>query len=123
MGDKDELKGAGFSIAVSDTQKYGQANGHVGKLATGSLKVGEGVQALVDEARRERIRLNHSATHLMHAALRQVLGTHVAQKGSLVNDKTLRFDFSHSEALKPAFIRAVEVLVNEQIRRNLAGAT
>ena len=123
VGDKGELKGAGFSFSVSDTQKYGQAIGHVGKLATGSLKVGEGVQALVDEARRERIRLNHSATHLMHAALRQVLGTHVAQKGSLVNDKALRFDFSHSEAMKPAEIRAVEDLVNEQIRRNLAVET
>lgn len=123
VGDKGELKGAGFSFSVSDTQKYGQAIGHVGKLATGSLKVGDGVQALVDEARRERIRLNHSATHLMHAALRQVLGTHVAQKGSLVNDKALRFDFSHSEAMKPAEIRAVEDLVNEQIRRNLAVET
>lgn len=123
IGDKGELKGAGFSFSVSDTQKYGQAIGHVGKLATGSLKVGDGVQAMVDEARRERIRLNHSATHLMHAALRQVLGTHVAQKGSLVNDKALRFDFSHSEAMKPAEIRAVEDLVNEQIRRNLAVET
>jgi len=123
VGDKGELKGASFSFSVSDTQKYGQAIGHVGKLTTGSLKVGEGVQALVDEARRERIRLNHSATHLMHAALRQVLGTHVAQKGSLVNDKALRFDFSHSEAMKPTEIRAVEDLVNEQIRRNLAVET
>lgn len=71
MGDKGELKGAGFSFAVSDTQKYGQAIGHIGKVASGSLKVGDAVQADVDEARRQRIRLNHSATHLMHAALRQ----------------------------------------------------
>ncbi|HHQ6240161.1 TPA: alanine--tRNA ligase [Klebsiella pneumoniae] len=119
-GDKGELKGAGFSFAVSDTQKYGQAIGHIGKVASGSLKVGDAVQADVDEARRQRIRLNHSATHLMHAALRQVLGTHVAQKGSLVNDKALRFDFSHFEAMKPEEIRAVEDLVNAQIRRNLA---
>ncbi|EKB84042.1 TPA: alanine--tRNA ligase [Klebsiella pneumoniae] len=120
VGDKGELKGAGFSFAVSDTQKYGQAIGHIGKVASGTLKVGEAVQADVDEARRQRIRLNHSATHLMHAALRQVLGTHVAQKGSLVNDKALRFDFSHFEAMKPEEIRAVEDLVNAQIRRNLA---
>lgn len=119
VGDKGELKGANFSFAVEDTQKYGQAIGHIGKLATGSLKVGDAVQADVDEARRARIRLNHSATHLMHAALRQVLGTHVSQKGSLVNDKVLRFDFSHNEAMKPEEIRAVEDLVNAQIRRNL----
>ncbi|EFA4823669.1 alanyl-tRNA synthetase [Shigella sonnei] len=119
VGDKGELKGANFSFAVEDTQKYGQAIGHIGKLAAGSLKVGDAVQADVDEARRARICLNHSATHLMHAALRQVLGTHVSQKGSLVNDKVLRFDFSHNEAMKPEEIRAVEDLVNAQIRRNL----
>ncbi|WP_334671145.1 alanine--tRNA ligase [Escherichia coli] len=119
VGDKGELKGANFSFAVEDTQKYGQAISHIGKLAAGSLKVGDAVQADVDEARRARIRLNHSATHLMHAALRQVLGTHVSQKGSLVNDKVLRFDFSHNEAMKPEEIRAVEDLVNAQIRRNL----
>ncbi|EHK9969737.1 alanine--tRNA ligase [Escherichia coli] len=119
VGDKGELKGVNFSFAVEDTQKYGQAIGHIGKLAAGSLKVGDAVQADVDEARRARIRLNHSATHLMHAALRQVLGTHVSQKGSLVNDKVLRFDFSHNEAMKPEEIRAVEDLVNAQIRRNL----
>ncbi|EDP9847498.1 alanine--tRNA ligase [Salmonella enterica subsp. enterica serovar Arechavaleta] len=119
VGDKGELKGAGFTFAVDDTQKYGQAIGHIGKLSAGTLKVGDAVQADVDEARRARIRLNHSATHLMHAALRQVLGTHVAQKGSLVSDKVLRFDFSHNEAMKPSEIRQVEDLVNAQIRRNL----
>ncbi|HAG1963684.1 TPA: alanine--tRNA ligase [Salmonella enterica] len=119
VGDKGELKGAGFTFAVDDTQKYAQAIGHLGKLSAGALKVGDAVQADVDEARRARIRLNHSATHLMHAALRQVLGTHVAQKGSLVSDKVLRFDFSHNEAMKPSEIRQVEDLVNAQIRRNL----
>ncbi|EAA4694043.1 alanine--tRNA ligase [Salmonella enterica subsp. enterica serovar Kentucky] len=119
VGDKGELKGAEFTFAVDDTQKYGQAIGHLGKLSAGALKVGDAVQADVDEARRARIRLNHSATHLMHAALRQVLGTHVAQKGSLVSDKVLRFDFSHNEAMKPSEIREVEDLVNAQIRRNL----
>ncbi|WP_334141806.1 alanine--tRNA ligase [Atlantibacter hermannii] len=119
VSDRGELQGNGFAFTVEDTQKYGQAIGHIGKLTRGVLKVGEGVNAQVDEARRARIRLNHSATHLMHAALRQVLGTHVAQKGSLVNDKGLRFDFSHFEAMKPEEIRAVEDLVNAQIRRNL----
>ncbi|KEY58203.1 alanine--tRNA ligase [Serratia sp. DD3] len=119
VGDKGVLKAAGLEFVVSDTQKYGQAIGHLGKLLSGSLKLNQGVDALVDSARRNCIRLNHSATHLLHAALRQVLGEHVAQKGSLVNDKYLRFDFSHSEAMKPEEIRAVEDLVNQQVRGNL----
>ncbi|MGB7800806.1 alanine--tRNA ligase [Buttiauxella sp.] len=119
VGDKGAIKGNGVDFAVSDTQKYGQAIGHLGKLVAGVVKVGDSVKAEVDEARRSRIRLNHSATHLLHAALRQVLGTHVAQKGSLVNDKGLRFDFSHFEGMKPTEIRAVEDIVNAQIRRNL----
>ncbi|SUX37962.1 Alanine--tRNA ligase [Cedecea davisae] len=119
VGDKGTVKGSGVDFAVEDTQKYGQAIGHLGKLVSGVLKVGDSVEAKVDEARRARIRLNHSATHLLHAALREVLGTHVAQKGSLVNDKGLRFDFSHFEGMKPAEIRAVEDIVNAQIRRNL----
>ncbi len=119
VGDNGELNGAAFRFTVQDTQKYGQAIGHHGKLVSGVLKVGDGVNAQVDEARRARIRLNHSATHLLHAALRQVLGTHVAQKGSLVNDKGLRFDFSHFEGMKAEEIRAVEDIVNAQIRRNL----
>ena len=102
-----------------DTQKYGQAIGHQGKLAQGSLKLNDRVDAQIDAERRNSIRLNHSATHLLHAALRQTLGDHVAQKGSLVNDKYLRFDFSHFEAMKPEQIRAVEDLVNQQVRRNL----
>ena len=119
VGDTGVLKGLNAQFEVSDTQKYGQAIGHSGKLVTGSLRTGDRLEAQVDEARRARIRLNHSATHLLHAALRQVLGTHVAQKGSLVNDKYLRFDFSHSEAMKPQEIRQVEDIVNAQIRRNL----
>ncbi|MCS3432425.1 alanine--tRNA ligase [Klebsiella sp. BIGb0407] len=119
VGDTGTLNAEGAQFVVADTQKYGQAIGHLGKLASGSLKVGQNIQAEVDQENRNRIRLNHSATHLLHAALRQVLGTHVAQKGSLVNDKGLRFDFSHFEAMKPAEIRAVEDIVNAQIRRNL----
>jgi len=119
VGDKGAIRGNGIDFTVNDTQKYGQAIGHLGKLACGVLKVGDSVKAEVDEERRARIRLNHSATHLLHAALRHVLGTHVAQKGSLVNDKGLRFDFSHFEAMKPSEVRAVEDIVNAQIRRNL----
>ncbi|CAI1881998.1 alanine--tRNA ligase [Serratia liquefaciens] len=119
VGDKGVLKAAGADFEVSDTQKYGQAIGHQGKLSQGSLKVNDRVDAQIDTIRRNRIRLNHSATHLLHAALRQTLGEHVAQKGSLVNDKYLRFDFSHFEAMKPEQIRIVEDLVNQQIRRNL----
>ena len=123
VGDQGELKATLGLFKVSDTQKYGQAIGHLGQLTYGELKVGDVVSANVDQARRNRIRLNHSATHLLHAALRQVLGEHVAQKGSLVNDHYLRFDFSHFEAMKPGQIRAVEEIVNEQIRRNLPIST
>ncbi|WP_416261622.1 alanine--tRNA ligase [Gibbsiella quercinecans] len=119
VGDKGVLKVVAGDFVVNDSQKYGQAIGHQGQLAQGALKVGESVDAVIDVARRNRIRLNHSATHLLHAALRQILGEHVAQKGSLVNDKYLRFDFSHFEAMKPEQIRAVEDLVNQQVRRNL----
>ncbi|RJT50507.1 alanine--tRNA ligase [Rahnella variigena] len=119
VGDKGILKTAAGVFSVSDTQKYGKAIGHQGSLNSGKLSVGDSVEAEVDIARRDRIRLNHSATHLLHAALRQVLGKHVAQKGSLVNDNYLRFDFSHFEAMKPEEIRQVEDLVNAQIRRNL----
>lgn len=119
VGDKGELKNATATFVVGDTQKYGQAIGHLGKLTHGTLRVNHSIDAQVDVARRNRIRLNHSATHLLHAALRKTLGEHVAQKGSLVNDKYLRFDFSHFEAMKPEQIRLVEDIVNEQIRRNM----
>ncbi len=119
VGDKGILKTTTGVFSVSDTQKYGKAIGHQGALSAGKLSIGDSVEAEVDVARRDRIRLNHSATHLLHAALRQVLGKHVAQKGSLVNDNYLRFDFSHFEAMKPEEIRQVEDLVNAQIRRNL----
>ncbi|WP_192459239.1 alanine--tRNA ligase [Musicola keenii] len=119
VGDQGVLKGVSAYFVVDDTQKYGRAFGHVGKLTQGSLHVNDAVDAAVNDVRRDRIRLNHSATHLLHAALRQVLGTHVAQKGSLVNDRYLRFDFSHPEAMKPDEIRQVEDIVNAQVRRNL----
>lgn len=123
VGDSGVLKTVSAQFTVQDTQKYGQATGHIGSLVSGQLHTGESLGAYVDEARRSRIRLNHSATHLLHAALRQVLGDHVAQKGSLVNDHNLRFDFSHAEAMKPFQIRQVEDIVNAQIRCNLPIST
>ncbi|WP_159567144.1 alanine--tRNA ligase [Budvicia diplopodorum] len=123
VGDVGILKSGKAQFEVRDTQKYGQAIGHVGRLTGGELCINDSLDAMVDAERRGRIRLNHSATHLLHAALRQVLGDHVAQKGSLVNDKYLRFDVSHFEAMKPAQLRAVEDLVNQQIRRNLSVET
>lgn len=119
VGDRGELKFASGMFEVAYTQKYGKVFGHVGKLNSGALKLGAPVVAQVDSAWRARIRLNHSATHLLHAALRQVLGEHVGQKGSLVNDQYLRFDFSHHEAMKSAQIDRVEDTVNHQIRENL----
>ncbi|WP_099141544.1 alanine--tRNA ligase [Xenorhabdus kozodoii] len=118
VGDTGNLLNDNGIFEVIDTQKYAQAVGHIGKLASGRLSVNHTVNAEIDVVRRDAIRLNHSATHLLHAALRQILGEHVAQKGSLVNDKYLRFDFSHFEAMKPEQIRQVENLVNEEIRKN-----
>ncbi|OAT24545.1 alanyl-tRNA synthetase [Proteus myxofaciens ATCC 19692] len=118
VGDKGILTGKESTFEVSDTQKYGKAIGHIGKVTSGSFIVNHKIDAVVDNERRDAIRLNHSATHLLHAALRQVLGTHVTQKGSLVNDKYLRFDFSHFEAVKPEQLREIEDIVNAQIRQN-----
>ncbi|WP_272520550.1 alanine--tRNA ligase [Providencia sp. PROV223] len=118
VGDTGYLNNDSASFKVTDTQKYGQAIGHIGKVEAGSLVVNHRITAFVDSARRDAIRLNHSATHLLHAALRQVLGDHVSQKGSLVNDKYLRFDFSHFEAMTQDQLRQVEDIVNAQIRKN-----
>ncbi|MGI2097845.1 alanine--tRNA ligase [Shewanella glacialipiscicola] len=118
VGDKGQLVASGIEFTVNDTQKYGQATGHQGVLSVGSLSVGQVVEAKVDKKLRHRTQLNHSVTHLLHAALRQVLGTHVTQKGSLVDPDRLRFDFSHFEGVKAAELKQVEELVNTQIRRN-----
>ncbi|EPL9572213.1 alanine--tRNA ligase [Providencia rettgeri] len=118
VGDIGFLNNDNARFNVTDTQKYGQAIGHIGKVESGSLVVNHRITAVVDSARRNAIRLNHSATHLLHAALRQVLGDHVSQKGSLVNDKYLRFDFSHFEAMTQEQLRQVEDIVNAQIRQN-----
>ncbi|GIU18284.1 alanine--tRNA ligase [Shewanella sp. MBTL60-007] len=117
-GDKGVLIADGIEFAVTDTQKYGQAIGHIGRVITGEIKAGQALSANVDKKLRHRTELNHSVTHLLHAALRQVLGTHVTQKGSLVDPERLRFDFSHFEGVKASELKEVEELVNTQIRRN-----
>ncbi|CDG00227.1 alanine--tRNA ligase [Avibacterium paragallinarum] len=118
VGDTGRLEGQNFLFNVTDTQKYGQVFGHIGVLAEGTLSVGQSVNAVVDVARRKQISLNHSATHLLHAALRQVLGKHVVQKGSLVSDNLLRFDFAQPEAISKEQLFEVEKLVNQQVRAN-----
>ncbi|WP_350939617.1 alanine--tRNA ligase [Vibrio metschnikovii] len=117
-GDAGLLRTASGVFKVDDTQKLGNAIAHYGVMQEGVLASSDHVEALVDEKRRNAISLNHSATHLLHAALRQVLGEHVTQKGSLVRAENLRFDFSHLEAMTAAEIKQVERLVNAQIRLN-----
>ncbi len=118
VGDTGRLRGEDFEFEVSDTQKQGDAFLHLGKLVSGALRVGDHARAEVDQQRRQAIVRNHSATHLMHAALRQVLGEHVQQKGSLVTAERLRFDFSHFEPVTREQLRQVEAIVNAEIRRN-----
>ena len=123
IGDTGFIKSKSCSFVVSDTQKSGNANIHIGNVQTGQINLGDKVSAQVDAERRAAIVLNHSATHLMHAALRQVLGEHVQQKGSLVAPDRLRFDFSHYEGLTAEQLKQVEDLVNEQVRRNIHAET
>jgi len=120
VGDRGQLVASRGTFNVSDTQKI-QASvfGHQGVLHTGRLAVGDIVEAKVDAVARARAAYNHSATHLMHAALRKVLGHHVQQKGSLVDADRTRFDYSHNESLSEDQIRAIEQLVNQEIRRNV----
>ena len=123
IGDAGVLAGVAAHFTVRDTQKIGASFAHVGVLDHGELRVGDAVEARVDSQRRTAIALNHSATHLLHAALRQVLGPHVEQKGSLVAADRLRFDFSHTQAMRPEELRQVEELVNSAIRRNAPAQT
>ncbi len=120
IGDSGFLSlASGAAFNVEDTVKLGKAFAHKGR-SKGTIAVGDNVNAQVDSVRRDAIRQNHSATHLLHAALRKVLGEHVTQKGSLVGPDRLRFDFSHFEAVKPEELRAIEQLVNTQIQQNNA---
>jgi alanyl-tRNA synthetase len=123
IGDTGILVDDGKLFRVDDTQKSGDANVHFGSVEQGTLKVGDALEAVVDAERRQAIRLNHTATHLMHAALRRVLGEHVTQKGSLVAPDRLRFDFSHYEGVTPEQLQEIEDLVNAEIRKNIAADT
>ncbi len=123
IGDKGILVNDGKLFHVLDTQKNADAIVHFGAVEEGGLKVGDKLEAIVDADRRQAIRLNHSATHLMHAALRKVLGDHVTQKGSLVAADKLRFDFSHYEGVTAEQLQEIEDIVNDEIRANHGAET
>ncbi len=124
IGDRGRIESTSARFEVEDTRKQGgEVFVHAGTVTEGLLHKGDRVSALVDGARRQATVLNHSGTHLLHAALRQVLGSHVQQKGSLVEPERLRFDFSHYEPVTPAQLQTIETLVNEQIRANAAAET
>ncbi len=123
VGDAGELTGPGVRFVVEDTHKRGAAHSHAGRLEQGSIRVGDTLEAQVDGPRRQATVLNHSATHLLHAALRKVLGSHVQQKGSLVAPDRLRFDFAHFQPLTAAELCEIERLVNAQIRANIPAET
>jgi len=122
-GDCGYLELGGNRVEVRDCQKQGSSSLHIVRVLQGAISVGDNVSAKVDGNVRQATALNHSATHLMHAALRKVLGEHVTQKGSLVDSERLRFDFSHFEAVTADQLKAIETLVNDQIRANSAVAT
>lgn len=118
IGDHGEIVADGAVFKVHDTQKQGQAIVHYGEMIKGSMQTGQAVKAVIDHARRQAIRINHSATHLLHAALKLIVGSQVQQKGSLVDAERARFDFSHHEAVNPAQLLQLEQLVNDKIREN-----
>jgi alanyl-tRNA synthetase len=123
VGDSGYLHTDSANIEISDCRKAGNHHMHIGRVMSGELKVGEQVSTSVDAAVRRATALNHSATHLLHAALQQVVGEHVQQKGSLVNSERLRFDFSNNEAVSAEQIRQIEHIVNHEILRNTSVKT
>ncbi|MGI9235632.1 MAG: alanine--tRNA ligase, partial [Woeseiaceae bacterium] len=123
IGDTGVLENKAVSFSVVDTKNIDNANVHFGSVLKGVLKIGDKIDAHVDAERRQAIRLNHSATHLMHAALRQILGDSVTQKGSLVSHEKLRFDFSYDEAVTKEQLHEIENLVNDEIRANRKAKT
>ncbi len=123
VGDQGIISIGSTLFEVEDTQKQGNAFVHIGSLKEGTLRVGDKVKLSIDKERRQSIVLNHSATHLLHAALRQTLGEHVAQKGSLVDSERLRFDFSHPNPVKPDELATIERMVNQHIRANHEAST
>ena len=123
IGDKGTISGSGFKFEVLDTQKIGDHHGHFGVVKEGKLKINSKVEAHIDEDFRGRIVPNHSATHLLQAALKKILGDHIEQKGSLVEDNRLRFDFAHSEQVSPEELVEIEDLVNLHIAKNTESVT
>ena len=118
IGDQGHLRADGVEFSVEDARKQGQATAHIGRVHAGAIEIGDILRAEVDEERRDDVRRHHSATHLLHAALRDVLGSHVEQKGSLVAPDHLRFDFSHPEPVTEEQLYRIEAFVNREIRRN-----
>ena len=123
VGDAGVLRTAISQIEVADTRAFGDVIAHVGRVAAGNIKIGEQVEAVVDRSRRQDTARNHTATHLLHAALRQVLGDHVRQAGSLVAPDHLRFDYTQPDAPEPGQIRQVQRLVQARIRDDIPVAT
>jgi len=123
VGDAGRIVAGAGEFEVRDTQKWGKAHAHLGRMVRGRVEGGESVRAEVDRAKRQATVRNHSATHLLHAALREVLGDHVQQKGSLVAPDRLRFDFAHYEPVTPQQVGQIEDLVNTQVRANAAAET
>jgi len=123
VGDSGFLKKGSAKIEITDCRKVGNHHVHIGRVLSGEFRLGDTVDAFVDHSVRQATALNHSATHLLHEALRQVLGEHVEQKGSLVDSQRLRFDFSHGESVSNEQIRRVEHIINREILKNTAVAT
>ena len=119
VGDQGSFSSESINFEVLDTQFSGDAYSHIGTVSTGQIKVGDKIKASVNPVRRKSITLNHTGTHMLHRALMMVLGEHVQQRGSLVDDEKIRFDFSHHQSLTSNEIRKIETIVNEKIEENI----